>query len=496
MPLHHAVQAHPFPHAPDSPLGEVVLNTPLWQELGLDTLPLNEAERRAWLLGQPPQGFPTPTATVYSGWQFGHYVPQLGDGRALFIGEVQHHGQHTELQLKGAGRTPFSRMGDGFAVLRSSIREFLASEAMAALGIPTTRALALIHIPQQVVYREEDETAAVVCRTAESFLRFGHVQFYHHRGEVAMVEALLRYAMEHHYANEVDPLLPWAEQVKALGLAVTERTAHLVAHWQAVGFCHGVLNTDNLSLLGLTLDYGPYGFLDAADFTHICNHSDHYGRYAYSQQPPVVLWNLLRLSDCFAPWLGGAKSETLEAYQEAQSLAFEKAFYTRTTQLLQAKFGLNQPAHVGKAVGPLLQEGLKLLHQHRPDYTLFFRRLGDLAGISVQALNPAEALEMLGLPASNEAVLAWWQAYQAQRQLDTRPPHEQQAAMHAVNPALVCRNYLAQTVIESAEQGDWQPFYQLWQGLQHPYSVDATLPSAWYQAPPVWSQELCVSCSS
>ena len=253
-----------------------------------------------------------PLASVYSGHQFGVWAGQLGDGRALWLGEVDTAAGPLEIQLKGAGLTPYSRMGDGRAVLRSSIREFLCSEAMHALGMPTTRALCVTGSALPV-RREEIETAAVLTRVAPSFIRFGHFEHFASQERDAELRRLADFVIEHHYPACREAANPYA----ALLAAVAARTATLMAQWQAVGFCHGVMNTDNMSILGLTIDYGPFGFLDAFDPGHICNHSDHEGRYAWARQPNVALWNLHALAQALLPLIGDtdAALAALEAYQ-------------------------------------------------------------------------------------------------------------------------------------------------------------------------------------
>ncbi|MBP6384121.1 MAG: YdiU family protein, partial [Aeromonas sp.] len=266
------------------------LNQGLLRELGLDGI--GEAD---WLaccgLGQPLPGM-QPVAQVYAGHQFGGYSPRLGDGRALLLGEqLAPDGQRWDLHLKGAGKTPFSRFGDGRAVLRSSIREYLASEALHALGIPTTRALVLVG-SDEPVYREQVESGATVLRTAPSHLRFGHFEYFAWSGQGEKIPALINYLLRHHF--------PELESGAELFAEVVRRTARLIAKWQAAGFCHGVMNTDNMSLLGLTLDYGPYGFIDAYVPDFVCNHSDPGGRYALDQQPAVGYWNLQKLAQALA----------------------------------------------------------------------------------------------------------------------------------------------------------------------------------------------------
>ena len=268
-----------------------------------------------------------PLAAVYSGHQFGVYVPRLGDGRATLLGEVAGaDGSPWELQLKGAGLTPYSRSGDGRAVLRSSIREFLCSEAMAGLGIPTTRALAIVG-SDHPVFRETTETAAVVTRMAPSFVRFGSFEYFAHSGRHAELRQLADYVIERFYPEVADEAQPYL----ALLAAVTRRTAELIARWQGVGFMHGVMNTDNMSILGLTIDYGPFQFMDGFDAAHICNHSDTQGRYAWHRQPEIGLWNLYALGQALLPLTvdEAATRAVLDQYREFFGNALEAEFHAK-----------------------------------------------------------------------------------------------------------------------------------------------------------------------
>ena len=307
----------------------------------------------------------TPLASVYSGHQFGVWAGQLGDGRAILLGELA--GGH-EIQLKGAGRTPYSRMGDGRAVLRSSIREFLCSEAMHGLGIPTSRALCITGSPG-LVRREELETAAVVTRVAPSFVRFGHFEHFAANDQEEQLRTLADYVIDRYYPECRSPAAtsPWGgNPYAALLHSVSERTAQLMAQWQAVGFCHGVMNTDNMSILGLTLDYGPFQFLDAFVPGHICNHSDHHGRYAYNRQPNIAYWNLFCLAQALLPLI--EDQDTALAALESYKTVFPDAFMAR----MHKKLGLTQAQDSSEAlVEPLLQ----LLAQNAVDYTIFWRRL-------------------------------------------------------------------------------------------------------------------------
>ena len=273
-------------------------NESLRADLGLPSDLWLDQDVLALLSGNRLPDSAVPYASVYSGHQFGQWAGQLGDGRALNLGALNAPPGWQEIQLKGAGPTPYSRRGDGRAVLRSSIREFLASEAMHGLGIPTTRALCVTGSPA-LVYREEAETAAVVTRVAPSFVRFGHFEHFASNGQIDELRALSDHVVSAHFPAFNDK--EGAERYTALLHEVTTRTAELMAQWQAVGFCHGVMNTDNMSMLGLTLDYGPFQFLDGFDANHICNHSDHQGRYAYARQPQIAYWNLFCLGQALMP---------------------------------------------------------------------------------------------------------------------------------------------------------------------------------------------------
>ena len=301
-------------------------------------------------------------AALYAGHQFGHYVPQLGDGRAILLGEVRNAaGEGWEVQLKGAGRTPYSRGGDGRAVLRSSIREFLCSEAMHALGIPTTRALCIVG-SDRPVYREDEETAALVTRLAPSFVRFGSFEVFYYRNQVESIKHLADYVIARYYPELARLSDPYPEFLRQVAL----RTAELMAQWQAVGFSHGVMNTDNMSILGLTLDYGPFGFLDAFDPGYVCNHSDTGGRYAFDQQPDVAAWNITKLAQALVPLMS---VETASSAISEYPQVFGKAYLER----MAAKFGLAP----GGETAPLVMDALQLLAQNHVDYTIFLRRLCD-----------------------------------------------------------------------------------------------------------------------
>ncbi|WP_298016577.1 protein adenylyltransferase SelO [uncultured Castellaniella sp.] len=418
-----------------------------------------------------------PVATVYSGHQFGVWAGQLGDGRAHLLGDVRGPQGRWEVQLKGSGRTPYSRMGDGWAVLRSSVREYLASQAMAGLGVPTTLALALTASSDPVI-RETQETAAVVTRLAPSFVRFGH--FEHWARSATEQAALLDHVVEHWFQDcREGPADRPDRPATACRLLeeVTRRTARLMAQWQLVGFCHGVMNTDNMSILGLTLDYGPYGFMDAFQANHVCNHSDTLGRYAWNAQPAVAQWNLTRLAESLLV-LGCAAPDL-----EAALAPFERTFLQAYHAGLAQKFGFAdwrpQDADLGDA-------WWALLHAQRADFTLAFRRLADVG---------ADAQPWLDLFADAGAARQWLDRYRARLTDDPRPQAQRKAAMDRVNPLYVLRNHLAQQAIEAAGQGDSSEIDRLMALLRDPYAwrpgheADARPP-----APDV--PVVAVSCSS
>ncbi len=443
-------------------------------------------EHRLALSGSlPSDAYPVmPLASVYSGHQFGVWAGQLGDGRAILLGEsVDVNGQYQEWQLKGAGKTPYSRFGDGRAVLRSSIREYLCSEAMFALGIPTTRALALTVSPEEV-YREEIEAAAVVTRVAPSFIRFGHFEHFFHRGHIEELKALLDFVIDYYYPSLRDEVVPYA----ALFEKVLYSTAELVAAWQSVGFCHGVMNTDNMSILGLTIDYGPYGFLDAYDSEHICNHSDTQGRYAYQQQPYIAHWNLVRLANCFLPFV---KKETLVAILDQFPSYFEEVYQ----QKMRAKLGLQTYENADDA---LIADLLVSLQPLKVDFTLFFRYLGELsreelATIHLGQSNTRLASLFVGKPLDNiHRCLA---LYAARLAREERADSERRQAMNAVNPLYILRNYLLQQAIEKAQAGDFSEVERLHRCMQTPFDEQEEF-ADYAQIPPRWAGDICVSCSS
>ncbi len=452
----------------------------LASEMGLSDWMASE-DALLTLSGQRLAGGATPLASVYSGHQFGVWAGQLGDGRALLLGELQTPaGQRLEVQLKGCGMTPYSRGADGRAVLRSSIREFLCSEAMHALGIPTTRALALIGSPLPV-RRETVETAAVVTRVAPSFLRFGHFEHFAHQ-DPGVGHGHLRRLLDHVIAFHYPQCA--AARVPALALleAVSRRTARLMADWQAVGFCHGVMNTDNMSLLGLSIDYGPFGFLDAFDPLHICNHTDSQGRYAFGRQPSVAYWNLHALAQALLPLTDG-DIDTARAALEPFKAEFSDAVQAR----LRAKLGL---ASAQPDDAALIDDLLKLWSTQRADYTRSWRAMSSFD--SAEGASNRRLRDQHIDPAGFEA---WSARYARRLRAEGSSDARRAAAMDSVNPKYVLRNHLAETAIRQAQAGDFGELRRLLQVLRAPFDEQPEH-EALAAAPPDWAQHLEVSCSS
>ena len=448
-------------------------------------------EMLAAFSGNAPLPGMKPLATVYSGHQFGVWAGQLGDGRALLLGGIDGPNGHFELQLKGAGLTPYSRRGDGRAVLRSSIREFLCSEAMAALGIPTTRALAITGSTALKVQRERVETGAVVTRVAPSFLRFGHFEHFTHHGMEPRTRELFDYFLRHHAPECADAPNP----VTAALAKVAAQTAELVAKWQAVGFMHGVMNTDNMSMLGLTIDYGPFGFMDGFDPGHVCNHSDHQGRYAFARQPQVAFWNLHALAQALLPLMPNVDTDAEAAGDELiESLEIYRERFGQTLLgAMRDKLGLSPDVDERDEDGPLIDDWLRLLAAHRTDYTIVHRRL---AGFDPR--QPADAAvngAVRDLFLDRTAFDAWASRYAERLKIEPADALANRARrMNAVNPAVVLRNHLAETAIQRAEAGDFDETRRLLDVLRRPFDEPAQASDADF--PPSWAQTLEVSCSS
>ncbi|MDP2254827.1 MAG: YdiU family protein [Polaromonas sp.] len=444
----------------------------LARELGLEDHWLESAEALAALTGNQQLPGSRPLASVYSGHQFGAWAGQLGDGRAISLGEIATARGAQEIQLKGAGRTPYSRMGDGRAVLRSSIREFLCSEAMHGLGIPTTRALCVTG-SDALVRREELETAAVVTRTAPSFIRFGHFEHFSYSDQHAQLKTLADYVIDRFYPACRDAPQPYA----ALLEAVSERTAHLMAAWQAVGFCHGVMNTDNMSILGLSIDYGPFQFLDAFDPHHICNHSDTQGRYAYNKQPNTAYWNLFCLGQALLPLIDD-QDQALAALESYKSV-FPEVLQTR----MRAKLGLVEAQPEDAA---LIESTFKLLASNKVDYTIFWRRL-----CSFTAQSGHEPVRDLFF--DRESFNAWALQYSERiAPVDIGPRAD---LMLKNNPKFVLRNHLGEEAIRAAKLKDFSGVNTLLTLLQAPFDEHPGH-ERFADFPPDWAASIEISCSS
>ncbi|MCR8960490.1 YdiU family protein [Variovorax sp. S2] len=431
----------------------------------------------AALTGSLPVAGTQPFATVYSGHQFGVWAGQLGDGRAIMLGETE---GGLEVQLKGAGRTPYSRGGDGRAVLRSSIREFLCSEAMHGLGIPTTRALCVTGSDARV-YREEPESAAVVTRVAPSFIRFGHFEHFAANQRDAELRALADYVIDRYYPACRTTDRFGGNAYAAFLEAVSERTAALLAQWQAVGFCHGVMNTDNMSILGLTIDYGPFQFLDGFDPRHICNHSDTSGRYAFNQQPNVAYWNLFCLAQALLPLI--VDQEVAVAALESYKTVFPREFEGR----MRAKLGLGDSAEGDRA---LIEGVLKLLAAEKVDYTIFWRRLS-------QHMADGNAEPVRDLFLDRAGFDAWLLSFSERHAKASAPGQRSEAAdlMLKSNPRFVLRNHLGQQAIEAAAQKDFLGVATLLNLLETPFEEHPGA-DAYAGFPPDWASTIEISCSS
>ena len=494
-----------FTRIDPSPLAEpylVAASRPACALIGVDPARLQSREAVAVLAGNARLPGSKPLAAVYAGHQFGIWAGRLGDGRAHLLGDTPARGasgytalgggsdqdlldfDRWELQLKGSGSTPYSRLADGRAVLRSSIREFLCSEAMAALGIPTTRAMAVAgsDVP---VFREDVETAAVVLRMSPSFVRFGSFEYFYHFGKHDELKVLADHVIDRFY-----PQCAAREGRYAAFLAeVTARTARLMAKWQAVGFCHGVMNTDNMSILGLTIDYGPFGFLDAFEAEHICNHSDEGGRYAYARQPDAGEWNCFALGQSLVPLIGSAEAavEALQVYKAA----YQQEFMLQ----MRAKLGLIEARPDDSA---LFENLFTMLGRTRADFTLFFRNLGAVARDGAARVEPVRDLCV-----DRDDCDRWLAQYRARLQSQHFPDAQRRQAMNRVNPRFVLRNYLAEGAIRQARQAlgdppgarDFSEVRRLAEVLSRPF--DEQPENDRYAAlPPDWADTIEVSCSS
>ena len=470
--FHERVKPTPFPNP-----HVVSVNPAAAALIDLDPGELSRTDFAEYACGAKHWPGSDPIAMLYSGHQFGHYVPQLGDGRAILLGEVKNaKGERWDLQLKGAGLTRFSRDGDGRAVLRSTIREYLCGEAMHGLGIPTTRGLCIV-AGEEIVLREMPEPGAMVIRMAPTHVRFGSFEVFFYRRQHEYLKILADYVIEHHYPQAKDADNPYARLLHEVAM----RTGQLVAQWQAVGWAHGVLNTDNMSILGLTLDYGPFGFMERYDPMFICNHSDHHGRYAFQNQPDIGYWNIRALAQALSPLVEPS------AVQAAPEM-YEQIMLGKYAELMRAKLGLLE-THAGD--DKLVTDLLNLMDSSRVDYTNFFRALGMIRQES--ATVPSNLRDSF---LHREVFDDWAARYRERLRAEKSHDAERRIRMNKVNPLYILRNHLAQRAITQAvREQDYAEIDRLLHFLSDPFTEQPGMEA--YTLPPAPGEpQIIVSCSS
>ena len=445
----------PTPVAAPAPIR---VNRALAKSLGLDPDWLASEAGTAWLAGNTVAPGSRPLAAAYAGHQFGSFNPQLGDGRAILLGELQgDDGRRVDLQLKGAGPTPWSRGGDGRSPLGPVLREYIVSEAMATLGVPSTRALAAVSTGEPV-YRERSLPGAVLTRVAASHIRIGSFEFFAARKDREALEILVRYTLERHYPEQAEAENP----ALALLESAVRSQAALVSRWQLLGFIHGVMNTDNMLLSGETIDYGPCAFMDAFNPDTVFSSIDHAGRYAYRNQPGIAHWNLACLAQALVPVLH-EDAEQAVALAQAAVDTYGDQFLEAHTAGLKAKLGLAED-HPEDAA--LIEDLYTLMANEAVDFTLTFRRLADLA--SPDTAGDQDCSELYPLPAAFDPWLARWRQRLAAESAD---PGQRQAAMYRANPVFIPRNHLVEAAIAAAtDRGDFAPFHALVDRLADPWT--------------------------
>ena len=449
----------------DNPL-LVIENAQLKQELGLENI------KKQKLLdifnGLSSIEHLKPLSMVYSGHQFGQYVEQLGDGRGLLLGEIYSSEGLVDIHLKGAGKTPYSRFGDGRAVLRSVIREYLCGEAMHALSIPTSRALMIIG-SDEIVIREKSETAAMLARTAKTHIRFGNFEYFHYNNKPEYVKVLADFCIDNYPAYFSKTKNIYEEFFRS----VVEQTASMIAQWQACGFSHGVMNTDNMSILGETFDYGPYGFMEDYLPTFVCNHSDHQGRYAFKNQPYIGLWNCSAFGHALSSLISEeAQGEILQTYEEI--------FQSTLAKLFREKLGLKQDQSEDAT---LIQGLLDIMESEKLDYTNTFRNL-------------TQALTNKITPELDSAVAkSWIVSFQERQTKEGLSADKKVISMNQVNPKFILRNYMAQEAIEAAENNDFSALETLIIILSKPFEEHEGFQN-FANKSPAWAKNLEISCSS
>jgi uncharacterized protein YdiU (UPF0061 family) len=450
LPDHFYIRQHPVPVARPQ---LVVWNEHLATELGAATESCSEQDLAAIFSGNTVPEGADPLAMVYAGHQFGNFVPRLGDGRALLLGEIiDRKGQRWDLQLKGSGQTPFSRRGDGRAALGPMLREYLISEAMHALGIPTTRSLAIVSTGE-TVWRETPLAGAVLTRVASSHIRIGTFQYFAARGERDALEELAIYTLGRHFPEQpstANPALSLLQQV-------IERQADLVAQWLHVGFIHGVMNTDNMTLSGETIDYGPCAFMDAYDPQTVFSAIDQHGRYAYANQPTIAQWNLARLAESLLPLLAPDAQQALAVAHEALS-AFAPRFEAAWQRGMRRKLGFaSEQASDAELIGDLLQ----ILQRRQLDFANTFRAL------YTHLAAPEQPFSSLG---DGEAAQSWLERWHTRLTQEDAPLVDRLETMRRANPAFIPRNHRVEQALEAAYAGDFGPFRTLHRVLATPYN--------------------------
>lgn len=449
----------------DNPL-LVIENTELKKDLGLENI--DKQKLLDIFNGSLSIESLKPLSMAYSGHQFGQYVEQLGDGRGLLFGQIDSSAGLIDIHLKGAGKTPYSRFGDGRAVLRSVIREYLCGEAMHALSIPTSRALMIIGSDEMVI-REKSETAAMLARTAKTHIRFGNFEYFHYNNKPEYVKVLADFCID----NYPSYFLKSKNKYEEFFRSVVEQTACMIALWQANGFSHGVMNTDNMSILGETFDYGPYGFMEDYIPSYVCNHSDHQGRYAFKNQPYIGLWN------CSA--LGHALSSLISEENQDEILkTYELIFQNKLAELYRKKLGF-MTSHNEDA--QLIQGLLDIMESERLDYTNTFRNLS-------QAVTETKTNEL-----NSDVAMSWIKSYQERHNKESKSIAKKISLMNAINPKYILRNYMAQEVIEAAENSDFSAAETLIKVITSPYD-ELEQYEHFANRSPDWAKNLEISCSS
>ncbi len=447
----------------------VKLNLPLCEALGLDPAALSGPEGVEILAGNRVAEGAAFIAEAYAGHQFGHFNPQLGDGRAILLGEVVgRDGQRRDIQLKGSGRTPFSRGGDGRAAIGPVLREYIISEAMAALGIPTTRSLAAV-LTGDAVFRETALPGAVLTRVAASHIRVGTFQFFAARGDAEAVRLLADHVIARHYPEAAAAEAPY----RALLEGIIARQARLVAQWMLVGFIHGVMNTDNTTVSGETIDYGPCAFMDHYDPSTVFSSIDHGGRYAYGNQPRILQWNLARLAEALLPLLAEEEQQAVDIAQEALA-GFVTQFQSAWLEGMRRKLGL---ATAQEEDATLVAGLLGAMQEAGTDFTQTFRLLCEAAA------DPAADADLAALFATTGGYAPWAEQWRARLAAEDLAPAGRAAAMRGVNPAFIPRNHMVEEALAAAtDREDFAPFEALLGVLARPFEDQPQ--NARYAAPP------------